>query len=135
MLEGLILQAEVALLQKTKQTGKVLQQDQYFLTREQEKKQNVQDTLHKLTVRTSKTPSLPNTFNTKRAPVRRVSDTIKPSSTKMSRNSSRNSSPPVMVTSTSPRPFSPPPARRSASPRYSSQLRKTQDLDKPKWNF
>ncbi|KAI9347509.1 hypothetical protein BD770DRAFT_462168 [Pilaira anomala] len=137
MLEGLILQAEVALLQKTKQTGKVLQQDQYFLTREQEKKQNVQDTLHKLTVRTSKTPSLPNSNSSiKRAPVvRRVSDTIKPSSTKMSRNSSRNSSPPVMVTSTSPRPFSPPPARRSASPRYSSQLRKTQDLDKPKWNF
>lgn len=42
MLEGLILQAEVALLQKSKQSGKVLQQDQYFLTRDEEKKRNVE---------------------------------------------------------------------------------------------
>ncbi|KAI8095295.1 hypothetical protein BDF21DRAFT_352873 [Thamnidium elegans] len=131
MLEGLILQAEVALLQKTKQSGKVLQQDQYFLTREEEKKRNVEDTLHKLTVRTSPIIS-PSSTNTRKPPTRRVSDTSKPSSAKMSRNLSRKSSPPVMV-STSPRPFSPPPTQRSASPRYSSLLRKAQDLDKPKW--
>lgn len=80
-------------------------------------------------------PTSPSPIHTKRAPSRRVSDTSKPSSAKMSRNLSRQSSPPVMMTSTSPRPFSPPPTQRSSSPRYSSQLRKSQDLDKPKWNY
>lgn len=43
MLEGLILQAEVALLQKTKQTGKVLQQEYNFPTvSDQEKRYNVE---------------------------------------------------------------------------------------------
>lgn len=89
------------------------------------------DTLHKLTVRTSPITS-PSSTSTRKPPTRRASDTSKPSSAKMSRNLSRKSSPPVMV-STSPRPFSPPPTQRSASPRYSSLLRKAQDLDKPKW--
>lgn len=43
MLEGLILQAEVALLQKSKQSGKVLQQDYYFSSiKDEEKKMNVE---------------------------------------------------------------------------------------------
>jgi hypothetical protein len=62
------------------------------------------------------------------------------SSVKMTRNLSRQSSPPVMVTSTSPRTYSPPPPsphtpKRSSSPRYASQLRKSQDAEKPKWHF
>ncbi|KAG2202549.1 hypothetical protein INT47_012543 [Mucor saturninus] len=128
MLEGLILQAEVALLQKSKQSGKVLQEYNFPMVSEQEKRHNVEETLHKLTVRTMSPPPI------KRS-TRRVSDTSKPASAKMSRNLSRQSSPPVMMTSTSPRPFSPPPTQRSSSPRYSSQLRKSQDLEKPKWNY
>ncbi|CAO3655787.1 unnamed protein product [Mucor hiemalis] len=144
MLEGLILQAEVALLQKSKQSGKVLQhQDYSFPIKDEERINNVEETLRKLTTRRSITPPVSPTSlsssNRKRPPTRRVSDTSdkpKPTSTMMSRTLSRQSSPPVMIRSTSPRPFSPPPSKRSSSPRQTSQLRKgSQDLEKPKWHF
>lgn len=144
MLEGLILQAEVALLQKSKQSGKVLQhQDYSFPIKDEERINNVEETLRKLTTRRSITPPVSPTSlssnNRKRPPTRRVSDTSekpKPTSAKMTRTLSRQSSPPVLIRSTSPRPFSPPPSKRSSSPRQTSQLRKgSQDLEKPKWHF
>ncbi|KAI8047366.1 uncharacterized protein B0P05DRAFT_566269 [Gilbertella persicaria] len=157
MLEGLITQAETALTQKTKQSGKVLQQqeDYYLPIKDEEKKHHV-EALHKLTVRSatsslenrrSKTPTI-NTRRTMTPTSRRVStsdtsSTISTSSARsssgvqMSRTLSRQSSPPVMMRSNSPRPFSPPPStqpqRKSLTPKQ-SQLRK-QNAEKPKWNF
>ncbi|KAL9538533.1 hypothetical protein MBANPS3_010860 [Mucor bainieri] len=152
MLEGLILQAEVALLQKTNKSGKVLH-DYSDASASMEKQFHVQETLHKLTVKTSPSSivDMHNSNNhyhppTKRAssPFRRVSDVSSvssrgstTSSVKMSRNLSRQSSPPILVSS--PRPFSPPPPpqqqsqKRASSPRHTSHLRK--DLEKPKWHF
>ncbi|RCI06674.1 hypothetical protein CU098_013756 [Rhizopus stolonifer] len=158
MLEGLITQAETALTQKTKQSGKVLQQqeDYYLPIKDEEKKHHVEEALHKLTVRSatsslenrrSKTPTI-NTRRTMTPTSRRVStsdtsSTISTSSARsssgvqMSRTLSRQSSPPVMMRSNSPRPFSPPPStqpqRKSLTPKQ-SQLRK-QNAEKPKWNF
>lgn len=149
MLEGLILQAEVALLAKSKQSGKVLQQQDH-----KEKQYNVEETLQKLTTPRKFVVSPQPSHNT--ATRRRVSDTSsvtsntsntsstlssllsqKPGSTKMTRTLSRQSSPPVMVNI---RPYSPPPPLpqpRSASPRYQSQLRNSQEFaaddNKPKW--
>ncbi|CAO3616423.1 unnamed protein product [Mucor fragilis] len=150
MLEGLILQAEVALLQKTNKSGKVLQ-DYSDASAAMDKQFHVQETLHKLTVKTSPSSIADMHSNhyqipTKRAssPFRRVSDASSvssrgssASSVKMSRNLSRQSSPPILVSS--PRPFSPPPPpqqqsqKRASSPRHTSHLRK--DLEKPKWHF
>ncbi|KAI8640793.1 hypothetical protein BD408DRAFT_444886 [Parasitella parasitica] len=145
MLENLILQAEVALLQKTKQSGKVLQDYSYSSV---DKQLHVEETLHKLTVKTLPSSIVnmhSNNAHTKRAssPFRRVSDASSvsskgsASSVKMSRTLSRQSSPPVMVSSS--RPFSPPPPpqqqsqKRASSPRHTYHLRK--DLEKPKWSF
>lgn len=147
MLEGLIAQAEVALLSKSKQSGKVLQAGYYNEDEEETRQQNVQETLHKLTKPRSfvisPQPSQ-NTTTRRTRSIRRVSaDTSssttsstcsstlssllseKPTGTKMTRTLSRQSSPPVMMssshyTTTSQRPFSPPPTptTRSASPRH-----------------
>ncbi|KAI8367411.1 hypothetical protein EDC96DRAFT_152197 [Choanephora cucurbitarum] len=160
MVETLITQAESALTQKTKQSGRVLQQQPSSPIGDEERQHHVEETLHKLTVR-STTPSADNqlrrsktpTINTRRSTIpntRRVStsdnsstisstSSVRSSSgTGMSRTLSRQSSPPVMTRPSSPRPFSPPPTtqpqRRSSTPKQSSQLRK-QNSDKPKWSL
>jgi hypothetical protein len=78
-----------------------------------------------------------------RTPVRRVSDAEKkprPASANMKRSLSRQSSPPVLQRPQRPatppmsqRPFSPP--FQTTSPRQSSNLRKSQEFEKPKWHF
>lgn len=127
MLENLILQAEVALLQKSKPSGKVLQ-DYKLPIKDEEKQLHVQgqyiagktrkpynniiiETLQKLTKKSTRVLD-----NHKPPPTRRASEQIKPTSVKMSRTLSRQSSPPVLVSSTT---------KRAPSPRQ----------PKAKWQF
>ncbi|KAI8881495.1 hypothetical protein K501DRAFT_334665 [Backusella circina FSU 941] len=128
MLENLILQAEMALIQKSKASGKVLQDYDY------EKQHHVQAAFNKLSMRS------PSPQQQQRTPLRRVSDAEKkprPSSAKMKRSLSRQSSPPVLQRPATPplsqRPFSPP--FHTSTPRQSSNLRKSQEFEKPKWHF
>ncbi|EIE77132.1 hypothetical protein G6F55_008993 [Rhizopus delemar] len=156
--EHLIEQAEIALIEKSKQSGKVLQQQDHHLKEDEE-------TLRKLSIRSSSPIEMK-----KRSTARRVSDTSavkpspRPSSVKMTRNLSRQSSPPILQRSISPslqRAASPslqrstsslqraasPSLQRSASPslqrstspstqqRPSSRLSThKQDSGKPKWH-
>ncbi|KAG0736811.1 hypothetical protein G6F16_010532 [Rhizopus arrhizus] len=156
--EHLIEQAEIALIEKSKQSGKVLQQQDHHLKEDEE-------TLRKLSIRSSSPIEMK-----KRSTARRVSDTSaikpspRPSSVKMTRNLSRQSSPPILQRSVSPslqRAASPslqrstsslqraasPSLQRSASPslqrstspstqqRPSSRLSThKQDSGKPKWH-
>ncbi|PHZ13612.1 uncharacterized protein RHIMIDRAFT_291291 [Rhizopus microsporus ATCC 52813] len=145
-LEQLIVQAESALIQKSKQSGKVLQD--YTYQKEDE------EILQKLSIRSSSPTELK-----KRPSTRRVSDSStkplpRPSSVKMSRNISRQSSPPVLQRSASPsylqRSASPSYLQRSASPSLSQRTaspsiqhrpssrqsvrKQSQDMGKPKWH-
>lgn len=175
MLLGLIDQAEEAVRQKTKSTGRVLT----LYNGEQELVQDDIITLEGpptlLKPSTRITPfsatqqpgtqrrQLQLTATQHKRPLRRVSDAQdnrqqhqQPSSsvattrkrTPMERSLSRASSPAVLVTTTmddvlptpshalrpgSPRPFSPP-VQRSSRPRP-SHLRKSQDLESPKWHY
>ncbi|KAI8086450.1 uncharacterized protein BX664DRAFT_386864 [Halteromyces radiatus] len=168
MLLGLIEQAEEAVRQKTKSTGRVLvQYDDEESVQENIITLDAPPTILKPSTRVTpysnqQRNQLQSSTTQKRRPLRRVSDaqeTRKPNSitattasvaarkrSPMQRSLSRASSPAVLVTTdnndvsphqlrpTSPRPFSPPMQRTSTKSRP-SHLRKSQDLDTPRWNY
>ncbi|KAI8884463.1 hypothetical protein K501DRAFT_332648 [Backusella circina FSU 941] len=133
MLEGLIKQAEEALIQKSKVSGKVLK-DYVPNEKNESKPENIQTRpLARLKARAS-TPDM-------RRP-RNMSDSErpqpKPSIAKNTRtpSPSRQSSPPILVTSpTTPRSPSPRASLVSNNSRTLRHMRKSQEFEKPKWHF
>ncbi|KAI8369372.1 uncharacterized protein BYT42DRAFT_617402 [Radiomyces spectabilis] len=150
MLQGLIEQAEVALLQKTKASGKVLthydphdgEESSYpdklnlkdLISNERSMPPSISPANSTISNRQQQRPSRRGSQGT--TPTRPRPQSLiahePPKRTPMQRSLSRASSPAILVTTT--RPYSPPLQRTSPrSTARPSHLRRSQDFEQPKW--